>query len=98
MLVAGFWLGLIMSEAWPYIDSDAVSSLVKIIESGNWNYWVGDEGRLFEREFADYLGVSFGIALSNGTVALELALRVLEIGPGDEVIVTCRILWHPPLV
>ena len=79
-----------MSETWPYIDSDAVSSLVKIIESGNWNYWVGDEGRLFEREFADYLGVSFGIALSNGTVALELALRVLDIGPGDEVIVTCR--------
>jgi dTDP-4-amino-4,6-dideoxygalactose transaminase len=44
----------------------------------------------FERQFADYVGVSHGIAVANGTVALELALRTLGIGEGDEVIVTSR--------
>jgi dTDP-4-amino-4,6-dideoxygalactose transaminase len=54
------------------------------------NYWTGDECRKFEREFADYCGAPHGVALANGTVALELALHALGIGPGDEVVVTPR--------
>jgi dTDP-3-amino-3,4,6-trideoxy-alpha-D-glucose transaminase len=41
----------------------------------------------FEREFADWCGSKYGVGVSSGTAALELALRALEIGPGDEVIV-----------
>jgi len=41
----------------------------------------------FEREFADWCGSRFAVGVSSGTAALELALRALEIGPGDEVIV-----------
>ena len=54
------------------------------------NYWTGTEGRKFEEEFAAWAGVSHAIALANGTVALDIALRGLGIGPGDEVIVTPR--------
>ncbi|MBC8072503.1 MAG: DegT/DnrJ/EryC1/StrS family aminotransferase, partial [Deltaproteobacteria bacterium] len=58
--------------------------------SGRVNYWTGDEGRAFERDFAAYHGVEHAIAVANGTLALELALLALDIGPGDEVIVPAR--------
>jgi dTDP-4-amino-4,6-dideoxygalactose transaminase len=54
------------------------------------NYWTGSECREFEKEFAAYAGTRHAIALANGTVALDVALKVLGIGPGDEVIVTSR--------
>jgi dTDP-4-amino-4,6-dideoxygalactose transaminase len=54
------------------------------------NYWTGEECRAFEREFAAWSGTSHAIALANGTLALDLALKGLGIGPGDEVIVTPR--------
>jgi hypothetical protein len=54
------------------------------------NYWTGQEGRLFENEFAANIGVNYAIALMNGTVALEAALMALNIKKGDEVIVTPR--------
>ena len=54
------------------------------------NYWTGQEGRQFEKEFASFAETEYAVAVSNGTVALDLALRALEIGPGDEVIVTSR--------
>jgi dTDP-4-amino-4,6-dideoxygalactose transaminase len=54
------------------------------------NYWTGQECREFEREFAAWAGTDYAVALANGTVALDLALRALRIGPGDEVIVTPR--------
>lgn len=50
----------------------------------------GDECRAFEEEFARYCDAPYAISLTNGTAALELALRALEIGPGDEVIVPAR--------
>ncbi len=54
------------------------------------NYWTGPEGGLFEKEFADYIGTRHAVAIANGSVALELALKVLGIGPGDEVVTTPR--------
>jgi dTDP-4-amino-4,6-dideoxygalactose transaminase len=76
--------------SWPCFPEDEVNAVSEVLRSGKVNYWTGEHGRLFEDEFAAYCGVSHGIALANGTVALELALRVLEIGPGDEVIVPPR--------
>jgi dTDP-4-amino-4,6-dideoxygalactose transaminase len=54
------------------------------------NYWTGHEGRYFEKEFAFWCGTQHAVALANGTVALEIALKILDIGVGDEVIVTPR--------
>lgn len=75
---------------WPYFDSDEISVVTDVLASGKVNYWTGEEGRTFEVEFAAIAGCRHAIALANGTVALELALYALGIGPGDEVIVTSR--------
>jgi dTDP-4-amino-4,6-dideoxygalactose transaminase len=75
---------------WPYFDEEQVAAAAAVLRSGKVNYWTGQEGRAFEQEFARACGAAFGIALANGTVALELALHVLGIGPGDEVVVTPR--------
>ncbi|MHB8412433.1 MAG: DegT/DnrJ/EryC1/StrS family aminotransferase [Candidatus Acidiferrales bacterium] len=61
-----------------------------VLRSGKVNYWTGEEGRLFEQEFAAFTGTQHAVALVNGTVALELALYALGVGPGDEVIVPSR--------
>lgn len=76
--------------AWPYFDPETIEAAAAVLRSGKVNYWTGSEGRAFEEEFAAAVGCRHGVALSNGTLALELALRALAIGPGDEVIVTCR--------
>ena len=76
--------------SWPSYDEEQVAVAARILRSGKVNYWTGDECRRFEGEFAAYHGVAHAVALANGTIALELALRVLGIGVGDEVIVTPR--------
>ncbi len=73
--------------AWPQFEPDEIAAATEVLASGRVNYWTGDVGRTFERAFGDAIGVAHGIAVANGTVALELALRALEIGPGDEVVV-----------
>ena len=75
---------------WPHYSDDEIQAASATLRSGAVNYWTGTEGRQFETEFASYHGVAHGIALANGTLALELALRALDIGQGDEVIVTPR--------
>ena len=68
----------------------AVSS---VLSSNKVNYWTGDECREFEREFANFAGCKYAIAVSNGTTALDLALLALDLGDGDEVIVTSRTFF-----
>jgi dTDP-4-amino-4,6-dideoxygalactose transaminase len=75
---------------WPVFEADEIAAATATLASGRVNYWTGDEGRAFEREFADFVGTKHAIAMSNGTVALELALHALGVGPGDEVIVPSR--------
>jgi len=77
-------------KPWPYYEEDEMAAVRSCMLSGKVNYWTGDECRKFEAEYADYVGVKHAIALTNGTVALELALYALGIGEGDEVITTCR--------
>jgi dTDP-4-amino-4,6-dideoxygalactose transaminase len=76
--------------SWPQIDQDCVEAATKVLKSGKINYWTGTIGREFEKQFASYCDCEFGIALANGTVALELALRVAGISAEDEIIVTPR--------
>ena len=77
-------------NTWPNYSKDEINAVSRVLRCGKVNYWTGQEGKAFEREYADYTGVRHAIALTNGTAALELALRVLGVGPGDEVIVTPR--------
>ncbi len=75
---------------WPQFDEDEIAAVEAVLRSGRVNYHTGTEGRDFEVEFAAAAGSKHAIALANGTVALELALYALGIGPGDEVIVPPR--------
>ena len=75
---------------WPAYSPEEVEAVAGVLRSGRVNYWTGDEGRQFEREYAAWCGSSHAVALTNGTLALDVALRALGIGPGDEVIVTPR--------
>jgi dTDP-4-amino-4,6-dideoxygalactose transaminase len=77
-------------RSWPQFETDEIEAVEAVLRSGRVNYWTGEQGRLFEREFAEACGCEYGVAVANGTLALELALRVLDIGPGDEVVVTPR--------
>ena len=75
---------------WPHYESDETAAVTNVLKTGLVNYWTGQEGRRFEKEFAHYHGAKHAVAVANGTVALDLALHGLSIGPGDEVIVTPR--------
>lgn len=75
---------------WPSFTEEEGDRVREIILSNRVNYWTGDEGRQFEREFAAWSGTAHAIALANGTLALDLALKALGVGPGDEVVVTPR--------
>jgi dTDP-4-amino-4,6-dideoxygalactose transaminase len=75
---------------WPSFSEEEIQAATQVLRSGKVNYWTGDEGRNFEREYAAHVGTKHAIALANGTLALELALYALGIGSGDEVIVPSR--------
>ena len=81
---------MITFQSWPLFSDKEADAVKKVLLSNKVNYWTGTEGKQFEKEFATFTGCKFGVALTNGTVALELALHGLNIGVGDEVIVTPR--------
>lgn len=75
---------------WPSFTEEEAHAVRQVLLSNKVNYWTGGEAREFEREFATWCGTRHAVALANGTVALDLALKGLDIGPGDEVVVTPR--------
>ena len=75
---------------WPSFSREESEAVAAVVASNRVNYWTGDRCREFERKFAEWAGTSYAVALANGTLALDVALRVLGIGPGDEVITTPR--------
>jgi len=75
---------------WPSFTPEEADAVQRVLLSNRVNYWTGQECREFEREFAAWSGTTHAVALANGTVALDLALRILGIGSGDEVVVTPR--------
>lgn len=75
---------------WPHFEDDEIEAVAKVLRSGKVNQWTGKEITAFEREFAQYIGTDYSVALANGSLALDLALMAFNIGKGDEVIVTPR--------
>lgn len=75
---------------WPSYTPEEIEAVARVLASNRVNYWTGSECREFEREFARWCGCEYAVALSNGTLALDVALEALGIGAGDEVIVTPR--------
>ncbi|MCM3885479.1 DegT/DnrJ/EryC1/StrS family aminotransferase [Frankia sp. R82] len=73
--------------AWPQYSDEEREGLIRALEQGQWWRMGGSEVDSFEREFAAYHGADYALAVTNGTHALELALQVLGVGPGTEVIV-----------
>lgn len=75
---------------WPSFTEEEADAVKQVLLSNRVNYWTGQETREFEQEFAAWAGTKHAVALTNGTVALDVALIALGIGAGDEVIVTSR--------
>lgn len=75
---------------WPSFTQEESEAVSRVLLSNKVNYWTGIETREFEAEFATFTNTRYAIALANGTLALDLALNALNIGEGDEVIVTPR--------
>jgi dTDP-4-amino-4,6-dideoxygalactose transaminase len=75
---------------WPSFSPEEAGAVRDVLLSNKVNYWTGTECGDFEREFSVWAGVSHAVSLANGTVALDAALKALNIAPGDEVVVTPR--------
>ncbi|WP_332639683.1 DegT/DnrJ/EryC1/StrS family aminotransferase [Brevundimonas sp.] len=75
---------------WPSYTPEEMEAVSAVLASNRVNYWTGDRCREFERRFGEWAGARYAVALANGTVALDVALKALGIGPGDEVVTTSR--------
>lgn len=75
---------------WPSFTQEEADAVSNVLLSNRVNYWTGQHCRDFEKEFAAWAGAAYAVAVSNGTTALDLALKALDIGAGDDVVVTSR--------
>ena len=75
---------------WPSFTREEADAVSSVLLSNKVNYWTGVEGREFEKEFARWSDTAYAVTLANGTLALDACFKALDIGPGDEVIVTPR--------
>lgn len=79
-----------LPKTWPQYDEQQIEDVVAVLRSGKVNAWTGSRVRAFEEAYVALLGRNHAIALANGTVALDIALRAIGLEPGDEVVVTPR--------
>jgi len=68
----------------PVLGREELEAVRKVFESGMLAQ--GEKVKLFEEKFAEYIGVQHAVAVANGTVALDVALKTLGLGSGDEVV------------
>ena len=71
-------------------NSKQINSVSKILIKNKTNYWTGNECKSFEKEFSKYHGTKYSVTVSNGSIALELALKSLKLKKNDSIIVTPR--------
>jgi len=72
--------------SWPMWGKREEELLLEVLHSGKWGTLNGPKVIEFENKFAAFQGAKYGVCVTGGTAALELALRAMGIGPGDEVI------------
>jgi len=77
-------------SSWPSYTLEEADAVHEVVLSSQVNYWTGTECRKFEKEFTNWSDTKYAVALGNGTLALDVAFKALDIGAGDEVIVTSR--------
>ena len=75
---------------WPSFTQEEADAAHDVLLSNKVNYWTGSNCREFEKEFAEWSDSKYAVALANGTVALDIALKALGVSFGDEVVVTSR--------
>ena len=80
----------IQVHSWPSFSEEEVKAVGEVLYSGKVNYWTGIQTKQFEREFSIWSDSKYAVALGNGTLALDVAFKALDIGVGDDVIVTSR--------
>ena len=78
---------------WPSFTQEEADAVHDVLLSNQVNYWTGEHGCEFEKEFAVFTESDYAVALANGTIALEAALMALGISVGDEVVVTSRTFF-----
>ena len=79
-----------MKLSYPHFNQHSLKKVQQVLKSGRVNYWTGNECKEFEKEFSKYHKVKYSLSVSNGTVALEIALKALNLKNTDSVIVTPR--------
>jgi dTDP-4-amino-4,6-dideoxygalactose transaminase len=72
---------------WPQFGTPEKKELIEVLESGKWGKFAGNKVKAFEEKFAAYQDAKYGIAVTNGTIGLRLALQAADIQAGDEVLV-----------
>jgi len=74
---------------WPVFDERDITAVTNVIKSGRWggHPYPGPQTEEFTRRFAEMQGGKYAVAMANGTVTMEVALRAADVGWGDEVIV-----------
>ena len=77
-------------SSWPSYSVEESNAVCETLFSNKVNYWTGSECRKFEKEFSAWSESKYAVALGNGTLALDVAFKALNIGSGDEVVVTSR--------
>jgi len=75
---------------WPLFEEEEINAVRDVLLSNKVNYWTGEECQKFEKEFANWSNSKYAVTLANGTVALDIALKAIRVGTGDEIIVTSR--------
>ena len=75
-------------QVWPVHTVREEELILEVLRSGNWSELTGDKVQQFNQAFARFQGAEYGVSVPNGTLALEVGLQALGVGPGDEIITT----------
>lgn len=75
---------------WPFVSNNEKIIIQKILKSGKLNYWTGNYCKRFEKSFSRYFNIKFALTMCNGSVALDCALKALNLKKNSEVIVSSR--------
>ena len=74
-------------SSWPMFDEEEAEAVRNVLLSNKVNYWTGNECKKFEKEFSEFSGSKYAVALGNGTLALDIAFKALNIS--IKVLFTC---------